>query len=45
VATQPAHHRAPDTRALPAPALDYPLPGARVKDASGVATRSTPSIL
>ncbi len=36
----------PDNREhLPAPALDHPLLGPRVKDASGVATRSTTSIL
>ncbi len=45
VATHPAHHQRPRTWKLPAPALDHPLLGARVKDAYGVAARSTTSIL
>jgi len=33
--THPAHHRADQsTRTLPAPLLDHPLPGRRVKGAS-----------
>src|SRR5215475_12896242 len=45
-ATGPGHHHSPPvTRALPAPTPHHPLLAARVKDASGVATRSTTSIL
>src|SRR5215468_11702498 len=49
--TRRGHHRprpppnTPITRTLPAPTPHHPLLGARVKDASGVATRSTTSIL
>src|SRR5262249_6364226 len=41
----PATTTAPVTRALPAPTPHHPLLAARVKDASGVATRSTTSLL